>query len=354
MINLIEVESVGFQKNLLRNGAIWLKGKKNSTNQDGYTLQNFGNHTEEMVSLRTKQYCKDNEFAKGLLEFTGESIKKQDIEYSGVIRSHTTSTLEFADGSKLGPVITGCSLPTTLVSGGKVSIDEYLLHPQNEMEDYFMSMTGRPFGKFLTEVMKEIEFEPVSSLNYESRKTSPEIKTEDYSKFKLHTAGQSMKVMVDASGFIPPYVDMDIVGEIESEGKKRYLIPLPFNSVTLKNLSKKFPDIEGFKQLSEYAEKANIKDCHCLFDHILDKNKTVVTSAFVTVKKGPMGYSRGSGQIQLFYPNECFIKLQQGSKTKMIEAEAGVGVTLWCKNLDEIMIKEEPDRQLEKSVSYVV
>jgi len=366
MVKTVEVESIGISEEFSKIDKVLLKGRKGILKNDAYAVFETGGHTKDVYSLFTGEYNAFNEFSKGLMNFTGERVR-QNVKTS---REYPVSTLKFSDGSEIDRVRSDCSLPFTLLSGAEFLVDEEFLLDKTELKEYFQNMaernakrTERDIGEAalnkevenlfrraselelerIMDSIKKCQLKPAKSLGYETKRMVPYISDEKYSKCKLTNLG--LGVFIDV-------FNAKLFGIFES-GSTTYHIPIPISFSIIKNISNSLPNaaVDYVKDLQEKAKI--IEDCGSIFEHMLDKSKTSVANVYVEakcnkfLKLDPLkGLEHNSIILD---PERCFVKLQRGTSIEMLEAPYDVGVSLWSKTLDNLMISTQKGQPIPAS-----
>jgi hypothetical protein len=361
MGKLTKVQSIGFDKEFLRQNKILFRVESGIPKNHVYCSQSMGSHREETLSLLSGDYNKANEFFKNLLEFTGESVKQTSYTQSD---KSAVSNVEFSDGCKVYPVMDGCSLPITLVSRGEILVDEDLLLTENESKEIIKkrledlcrgikdnSLKGMIIRKHLEEVSKtklepfinsirDADYRTIESLRYKTRKPIPEVREEDYMKCKVCAIGERNGLFSN---------ELELFGRIESADGV-YSIPLDNNITLVRNTMKVHGNFSP--SIREVVKTVgNLTDCNALINHALDKSKTDVTSVYVeTISRPSLALSVfGLEENTSLKPQTCFVKLEQGSRTKTIEAPYYAGITLWSKDVTgNLMVRDVGDRVQDK------
>lgn len=359
MVNL-EVESIGVQKDILKDDGVLFIGKKDL--DDFYYIQDTGLHTEDVTSLFYGNGNIYNDFVRHLLDLSNERVTQNVIRKSG--RTYV-STITLSDGNNL-QMRSDCSLPATLLSKGRILLEEGIPITEKELKETlrknFEKMDGyirnldseelkaaAKIKKFeikqtmniFVNRLKTAELKPISGLTHVPTNHSHNIRDEDYFKCKVSDINLTLDFDERGVGF---------VGMIKNGGLV-YNLPFLGGKTFFENMIKKYPH-----RLSEPMDilglRSDSMDCDGLTDYLIGKGKTNVRSVYVEANCHPT-LSFNSTLVSLFSgrikdmkeemklePVKCFVKLQDGSKYRTFEVPYHTGISLWSKNPDDdLMIK---------------
>lgn len=188
--------------------------------------------------------------------------------------------------------------------------------------------------------VRNADYRTIESLGYKTRKPTPKVREEDYMKCKVCAIGERHDLFSN---------ELELFGRIESADGV-YSIPLDNNITLMRNTMK----VHG--QFSPNVRETvktvdNLTDCKALINHALDKSKTDITSIYVeTINRPSLALSAfGLEENTSLKPQTCFVRLEQGSRTKTIEAPYDVGITLWSKDVTrDLMIRDAEERIQEE------
>jgi len=358
----LEVEDIGVQRNLLKMKTVLLRSKKGPS-EHGFYIQNTGLHTQEVSSLFYGKGNDSNDFIKYLLDLSGERITKSIYEKDD---GYSVSNLTFSNGNEFGPVRSDCSLIPTLLSNGRIFLDERMLETENKMKESFEEGKKRSndfirnlksdymrlvassteseiessFERLL-EYIEYAEFKPISNLTYKPEGNTPKIVDEDY--LNCRVSNVSMALGPDGLG---------LVGKIENGGGI-YTIPFPTSKRLIENVIKQYPASTAVLSSSKLKEEP--MDCSNLIEHLLDKSKTDIVSVYVEALSrpsiniipslGPLGIEPKIEKSRNLEPVDCFVKSENGSNVKVHRVPYETGITIWSKAFDnQLKIKESEQR----------
>jgi hypothetical protein len=380
----------GFRLSILKSGT-------NSTYPRRLTYSMEG-HFGDMLSIYNNEFNPDNEFVKNVTDLAKNHIKKQVVTRTEEflikgIPVIETSTLEFADGSKLGPVMVGCSTPVTLLSpysdkeiliedtlyaeGRFKQVDNILKKKRAELKarkpqrfenlEEFLRTTKEKilieaneierkeaYNNF-REIKKLVKFRDIKSLKYEKHKQEPKVNDTEYSKWKLSSFDRRESV-VSVMGGIPIGMKGSLIGIFREDGKSgKYEIEIEETEQAYRNLNK-WVDNERLKEIvkdiDDERREVSLEGCKIFIHRFLEKSGVKVEDVYLDGKLVQDFVVDETGRVDSSYlllkPKNSFVTLSNESEKRTVEAPLKLAVVLGLENSNVVNVKVEKTNGLEK------